>query len=87
MQPVEDAYCHRIMTSHNRHRNNPKYLVNMDETAKYLNCAPKCTLYLKKEKTVSAMIGGSSSMRFTLAVTAATDGTKFPLFVIFKETR
>ena len=84
MQPVKDAYCHRIMTSYNLRINNPKYLVNMDETAIYLNCAPKRTVHLKGEKTVSVMIGGSSSMRFTLAVTVAMDGTKLPLFVIFK---
>ena len=30
------------------------------------------------------MIGGSSSICFTLAVTVAMDGTKLPLFVMFK---
>ncbi len=33
---------------------------------------------------MSIMIGGTSSARFTLAVTVAMDGTKLPLFVIFK---
>ena len=32
---------------------------------------------------MSVMIGGASSMRFTLAVTTVMDGTKLPLFVIF----
>ena len=84
MQLVKDASCHRIMTSYNLHINNPKYLVNMDETAIYLNCAPKCTVDLKGEKAVSVMIGCSSSMRFALAVMGAMDGTTLPPFVIFK---
>ena len=84
MQPVRDVYCHRIMTSYNLRINNPKYLVDMDETAIYLNSALKRTVHLKGEKIVPVMIDGSSSMRFTLAVTVAMDGTKLPLFVIFK---
>ena len=84
MQLVKDAYCHRIMTSYNLRINNPKYLLNIDETAVYLKCSPKRTMYLKGENIVSVMIGGSSSMRFTLTVTVAMDRTKLPLFVIFK---
>ena len=32
----------------------------------------------------SIMVGGTSSRRFTLAVTVAMDEAKLPLFVIFK---
>ena len=63
---------------------NPKYFLNMDETEVFLNCAPNRTVYPKGENKVSIMVGGSSSMRFTLAVIIAMDGRKLPFFVIFK---
>ena len=72
------------MTTYRQRINNPKYLVNMDETAVYLNISSNRTVHPKGEKTVSIHIGGASSMRFTLAVSIAMDGTKLPLFVIFK---
>ena len=72
------SYCNLI--------GNPKYSLNMDETAVYLNCSPNRTVYPKGEKTVSIMFGRSSSTRFTLAVTIVMDGSKLPLFVIFKGT-
>ena len=84
MQPVKDEYCRRVMTTFDNRINHPKYLINMDETAVYLNCTPKKTVHPQGERTVAVLIGGSSSMRFTLAVTVAMDGTKLPLFVIFK---
>ena len=84
MQQVKADYCRRVMTSFHNRINNPRYLINMDETAIYLNCSPVRTVHPRGEKTVSIMIGGTSSMRFTLAVTVAMDGSKLPLFVIFK---
>ena len=86
MQPIRQQFCRRLMTSYKHRINDPYFLVNMDETAVYLNCSPNRTVHMKGEKTVSVMIGGASSMRFTLAVTVAMDGTKLPLFVIFKGT-
>ena len=38
------------------------------------------------EKTVTVNIEGSTYSRFTLAVSIAMDGTKLPLFVIFKKS-
>ena len=60
--------------------------MNMDETAVYMNCSPKHPVHVKIENTLSIMILASTSMRFTLAVTIAMDGTKLTLFVIFKGT-
>ena len=59
----------------------------MDETAVYLNCRPTRTVHPTREKTVAANIGGATSSRFTFAVSIAMDGTKLPLFVIFKGQR
>ena len=84
MQSVKQDYNQRIMTSFNTHIRDPHYLVNMDETAVYLNCSPSRTVHQEVGKTVSIMIGGTSSRSFTLAVTVAMVGTKLPLFVIFK---
>ena len=50
------------MTSYHNLIGNPKYLLNMDETAVYLNCAPNRTAHPKGEKTISIMVGGSSFM-------------------------
>ena len=84
MQLVKQDFCRSVMTSYNSAKHNPRFLVNMGETAVYLNCSPNRSLLLEVEKTVSIMIGGTSSTRFTLAVTFAIDGSKLPLFVIFK---
>ena len=86
MQSVRQQYCRHVMTSYANNINNPHYLINMDETAIYLNCSPKRTVHSKGEKTVPIMLGGTSGMRFTLAVSVAMDGTKLPLFAIFKGT-
>lgn len=86
MESVKRDICKRVMTTFRNRIKNPRLLVNMDETAIYLNCSPKRTVYGKGERTVSIRIGGTSSMRFTPAVTVAMDGTKLPLFAIFKGT-
>ena len=60
-------------------------MVNMDQTAVYLNFSPTRTVKEKGKRTVSIRIGGGSSLlRFTLCVAVAFDGTKIPLFVIFR---
>ena len=86
MPSVKQDYCRNVMTSYHNLIGNPKYLLYMDETAVYLNCASNRTVHPKGEKTIFIMVGGSSSMRFTLAVTIAMDGSKLLLFVIFKGT-
>ena len=84
MQSVKQDYNRRIMKSFDTHIRDPHYLVNMDETAVYLNCCPSRTVHQKGGKRVSIMIGGTSSRRFTLGITLAMDGAKLPLFVILK---
>lgn len=81
MESGKREHCRRVMTTYHNHIDDPRLLVNMDETAVYLNASPKRTVHRKGERTVSIRIGGSSSMRFTLAVIVAMDGTKLPLFV------
>ncbi len=85
MKAVGDQYCKSLMISHGNLIDDPHYLVNIDETVAYMNCSPNPTIHKKGEKTVSVMIGGASGMRFTLAVSAAMDETKLPLFVIVKK--
>ncbi len=84
MESVGRDFAQRLMTSYSYRINNPRYLVNMDETAVHMNCSPNRTIHEKGEKTVSIMIGGASSARFTLPVSVGIDGAYLPLFVIFK---
>ena len=84
MQSVKQDFCRRLISSYNNTIGNPFLLVNMDETAVHLNCSPNRTVHPKGEKTVSIMIGGTSSTRFTLAFSVAMDGSKLPSFAIFK---
>ena len=65
--------------------NNPHYFLNMDETAIYRNCSSKRTVHAKGKRTVSIMLVGTSVMRFTLAISVDLDGTKLPLFDVFKD--
>ena len=62
----------------------PRFFINMDETAVYLNCAPNRTVHLRSEKTVSIMVGGGCCARFTQALSMAMDGSKLYLFVTLK---
>ncbi len=84
MLAVKKDFCFRVMQSYKYRINNPRYLVNMDQTAVFLNCSPTRTVDIKGKRTVSIRVGGSGSMKFTLCVAVALDGTKLPLFVIFK---
>lgn len=84
MKSVQKDYIKRIMTAYANLINNPKLLVNIDETAVCKNCSPNLTVHDKGERTVSIRIGSSSSKCYTMAATVAMDGTKIPLFVIFK---
>ena len=86
MQLVKGDYCRNVMTSYCNLIGNSKYFLNMDETAVYVNCVRNRTVHPKGEKTVSIIVGGLSSMRFTLSATITIDGSKLPLLVIFKGT-
>ena len=84
MQDVKEDYCRRLMTSFKSRIDDPKYFINMDETAVYLHCAPNRTVHPRGEKTVFIMVGGGCPTRFALAVNEAIDVSKLSLFVIFK---
>lgn len=58
----------------------PKHLINMGETAMYLNRNTTRTVH-------STNIEGATSSRFTLNVSIALDGTKRPCFVTFNGER
>ena len=55
----------------------------MDKTAFYFNSPPKRTVHAKNEKILSVNIQGAS-LRITVAVPIAMNGTKTPFFAIFK---
>ncbi len=84
MESAGRDFAQRLMNSFIYHINDPSYRVKMDEKAVYMNCSPNRTIHKTEKKTVLIMIGGASSARFTLSVSVAMDGTKLPLFVIFK---
>ena len=83
MEPVRLEFCGHVMTTYKNQVKNPMFLINMDETAVYFNSPPTHTLHTKGEKTVSISIQGAS-LRVKVAVSIAMNGTKLPLFVIFK---
>ena len=84
MQSVKRDCCSRLMRMYLYCINNPLFFVNMDQTAVYLNCPPKRTVDGKGKKIISIRVRGTASMRFTLCIAVAMDGTKLPLFVICK---
>ena len=58
--------------------------VNMDETAVYFDTHHNYTISEKGAKTVSVPRGSSVNKRCIVCIAVAADGTKLPLFVIFK---
>ncbi len=58
--------------------------VNMDEIAVYFDTHHNYTINEKGAKTVSVRHGCSNNKRCTVWITVAANGTKLPLFVIFK---
>ena len=58
------------------------FLINMDETVVHFNYPPTRTVHTKGKKTASVNIQGGS-LRVTVAVSIAMNGTKLPLFLIF----
>jgi len=61
-----------------------RYFVNMDETAVYFESKSNTTVSKRGVKTVPARDSGSNSKRCTVCVAVAADGTKLPLFYVFK---
>ena len=84
MMKVQQDYAKRTMMSYFNNVSDAKLFVNMDETNIHFNCKPKRTVHTKGSKTISIRIGCSTSLRVTLCVSIAMDGTKLPLFIIFK---
>ncbi len=84
MESVCQDFAQRLMTSYSYRIDDPRYLVNMDETAVYMNCSPNHTIHKNGEKAVSIMIGSASFARFTLAVSVAMDGPSCPCLLFSK---
>ena len=84
MEQVRKDKSKAVMTTYLNEIRNPMLFVNMDETNIEFNCKPTQTVHRRGEKTISIRIGGSTSLRATLCVSIAMDGTKLPLFIIFK---
>ncbi|KAE9264982.1 hypothetical protein PR003_g32604 [Phytophthora rubi] len=62
----------------------PALRVNMDETAVFFEMTANTTINSKNARTVSIRSTGSNARRLTACVACAEDGTKLPLFVVFK---
>lgn len=64
----------------------PRFFINMDQTAVFFEAKSSTTVDKKGKSTVSAKDSGSNSKQCTVVVCVAADGTKLPLFFIFKAT-
>lgn len=78
-------FARHIIVSYHNHVHYPKYSVNIDKTAIYIGSKPKRTFHRKGANTVSFRVAGSGK-RLGLCALVVFDGTKLPLFVIFKAT-
>lgn len=61
-----------------------KYFINMDQTAVYFESKAKTTVDKRGKKVIHARDSASNDKRATVCVTVAADGTKLPLFYVFK---
>jgi hypothetical protein len=61
-----------------------KYFINMDRTAVYFESKSSNTVNKVGAQTVSIHKSGSNSKSATIILAVAADGTKLPLFVVFK---
>ena len=87
--PVESeqmrvSFAQSTMTLIRMNNVDENLFVNMDETAVYFDTHHNYTVNEKGAKTVSVRHGCSNNKRCTVCITVAADGTKLPLFVIFK---
>jgi hypothetical protein len=62
----------------------PRLRVNMDETAVFFEMTSNTTINSVNARTVSIRGSGSNARRLTACIACAQDGTKLPLFVVFK---
>ena len=56
MRTVRRDCCRRLMTSYRARINYPHLLINMDETAVYLNFSPNRTVHIKGERQLQLML-------------------------------
>ena len=63
---------------------NSSMFVNMDETAIYFDNHHNYAINEKGAKIVPVRHGSSANKRCTVCVTVTADGTRLPLFIIFK---
>lgn len=63
---------------------NPKFVYNMDEVGIFFEMETKYTLEIKGKKIVGKITSGKSKERLTLVVTASSNGSLLPPFIIFK---
>jgi Tc5 transposase DNA-binding domain len=66
------------------HGLDPKYFINMDQTAVWFEMKSATTVDVVGAQTVSVRDSGSNSKRCTVCLAVAADGTKLPPFVVFK---
>ncbi|GBC24355.2 pogo transposable element with KRAB domain [Rhizophagus irregularis DAOM 181602=DAOM 197198] len=59
-------------------------IFNMDETPVWFDMAGNFTIHTKGDKTIHIRGTGNEKNRFTVVLTCAADGTKFPAICIFK---
>ncbi len=86
MEPLKKCFTKRVMFTFHMKEEEKKFFVNMDEAAMFLTVNRKRTVNMKGDKTVSIRVSGATGNRRALGVSVNFDGTKLPLFVIFKAT-
>jgi DDE superfamily endonuclease len=88
LQEVQDDMTRgvreRLAVGGSLHGLDPKYFINMDQTAVWFEMKSSTTVDVLGAQTVSVRDSGSNSKRCTVCLAVAADGTKLPPFVVFK---
>lgn len=82
-QKVEDFlnYVKEIIKEKNF---SPKEIINMDEVPLCFDCPPNYTVDSRGKESISITTTGHEKSAFTVVLSCAADGTKFPPMIIFK---
>jgi len=83
-EKMRDEFAKDVMSQIHLRKTPPKYFINMDETAVYFNPRVHYTIDEMGAETVCVRQGKRATSRLTACVSVAHDGTKLPLFLIFK---
>lgn len=83
-EATKARYSNRIMKSLAIRAVEKSMFVNMDQTPLWFDAIPTTTIEETGARTVFIRSGASSNQRATLAISVAFDGTKLPLFIVFK---